>query len=85
MIKFEYVIQDVLGIHARPAGLLVREATKYQSSIILYKDDKMADAKKIFNIMKLGVKCGNVVTIKIDGEDEKSAAEGIFQILKTYL
>ena len=47
MKKFEYVIKDEVGIHARPAGLLVKEAKKYQSKVSITKDGKSAEATKI--------------------------------------
>ena len=61
MKSFEYVIKDEIGIHARPAGLLVKEAKKYESKIILKKDGKTAEATKLMAVMGLGVKCGNKI------------------------
>ena len=51
MKEFHYVIKDKLGIHARPAGLLVKEAMKFQAAIVIKKDEKEADAKRIFSVM----------------------------------
>lgn len=73
MKEFNYVIKDELGIHARPAGLLVKEAAKFQSAIKVKKDGKEADAKRIFGIMGLGVKKDNVITVSADGADEAEA------------
>ena len=58
MKTFEYVIKDEVGIHARPAGLLVKEAKKYESRVTVSKDGKSAEATKLMAIMGLGVKCG---------------------------
>ena len=55
MKKFEYVIKDEVGIHARPAGLLVKEANKYQSKVSITKDGKSAEATKLMALMGLGV------------------------------
>lgn len=77
MKKVDYTIKDELGIHARPAGLLVKEAGTYSSKITIAKDGKEADAKRLFNIMGLGVKCGDVVEITAEGEDEDAAIEGM--------
>ena len=82
MKSFEYVIKDELGIHARPAGLLVKEATGYKSSIKIAKGEKSADAKKIFGIMGLGVKCSETVILTIDGEDEAEAAANLGEFMK---
>ena len=77
MKKFEYTIKDAEGIHARPAGLLVKEAKKYESKIMLNKDGKSVEARKLMAVMSLGVKSGQVVEVEITGEDEETAFEGM--------
>ena len=68
MKEFKYVVTDAEGIHARPAGLLVKKAGEFTSSVTIAKGDKSADAKRIF-----GVKTGEEVTITADGADEDAA------------
>ena len=51
MKEFQYVITDPEGIHARPAGLLVKKAASYASTIMIGKGEKSADAKRIFGVM----------------------------------
>lgn len=75
MKKFNYVIKDEIGIHARPAGLLVKEAKKYESKITVSKDGKSAEARKLMALMGLGVKCGDEVEVTVDGTDEEQAFE----------
>ncbi|PXX54258.1 phosphocarrier protein [Hungatella effluvii] len=77
MKTFEYTIKDEVGIHARPAGLLVKEAKGYTSTIKVAKGEKDADATRLMAVMSLGVKCGDTVVVSIEGEDEEQAAEGI--------
>ncbi|MCI8925544.1 MAG: HPr family phosphocarrier protein [Lachnospiraceae bacterium] len=77
MKKFEYVVKDEVGIHARPAGLLVKEAKKYESKITISKDGKSAEATKLMAVMGLGVKCGQSVEVSVEGGDEDAAFEGI--------
>lgn len=77
MKNFSYVVKDEVGIHARPAGLLVKEAKKYESKITLSKDGKSADANKLIAVMSLGVKCGQTVEIEITGADEENAYQGM--------
>ena len=55
MKKLEYVIRDEIGIHARPAGELVKEAKKYNSRITISKDGKSVEATKLMAVMGLGV------------------------------
>ena len=75
MQSFSYVIKDEVGIHARPAGLLVKEAKKFQSKVKIVKGEKTADATKLMMVMSLGVKCGEEVTVEVEGEDEETACQ----------
>lgn len=77
MKKFEYVIKDELGIHARPAGMLAKEAKKYASKIAICKDGKKAEATKLMAVMSLAVKCGNTVEVEVEGDDEDTAFEAV--------
>ena len=72
-----YIITDEIGIHARPAGLLVKEAKKYTSKIVLSANGKSAEATKLMAVMGLGVKNGQEVDIAIEGGDEEFAFEGM--------
>ncbi len=82
MREFNYIITDPEGIHARPAGELVKAAKEFESKITLTKDGKSGDCKKIFGIMALAVKSGNEVTLTFDGSDEDSAYEKISEFMK---
>lgn len=77
MRTFNYEIKDEIGIHARPAGLLAKEAKKINSKVILNVNGKSAEATKLMAIMSLGVKHGQTVEITVEGEDEESAYEDI--------
>jgi phosphocarrier protein len=77
MKSFNYVIKDEIGIHARPAGLLVKEAKQYASKTTLIKDGKSADLTKLMAIMSLGVKCGDTITVQVEGDDEETAASAL--------
>lgn len=74
MKEFTYKICDEVGIHARPAGLLVKKAGEFLSDITVFKDEKSADAKKLFAVMGLGAKKGDTVRVQISGGDEDTAA-----------
>lgn len=82
MKQFTYIITDEAGIHARPAGLLVKEAAKFTSTTTIAKGAKKGDLKRIFGVMALGVKKGEKITVTCDGADEDVAAaalEAFFQ------
>ncbi|HJB96420.1 MAG TPA: HPr family phosphocarrier protein [Candidatus Mediterraneibacter intestinigallinarum] len=85
MKEFKYVITDPEGIHARPAGILVKQAAGYQSTVKITKGEKSADAKRIFGVMGLGVKTGEEVTITVEGADEDTAAAELETFFKENL
>lgn len=86
MKEFQYKIKDSVGIHARPAGLLVKEAEKFLSDIqIKMSDDRSADAKRLFALMGLGAAQDDVITVSISGEDEEVAAAAIKVFLEKNL
>lgn len=85
MQKYSYTIKDEQGIHARPAGELVKLAKAFNSEIKISKGLNTVDAKKIFGIMGLGVKKGDTVEFSFDGDDEEKAYEDIARFLETNL
>lgn len=82
MVKFTFVVKDELGLHARPAGLLVKEAAKCSSKVTLKKGDKSGDAKRIFNVMSLAVKCGDEVEVTVEGDKEQEEAAALEAFVK---
>lgn len=77
MSSFEYTIRDENGLHARPAGLLVRQAQALSSEIMIECSGKSASLKKLLAVMGLGVRCGDVVKVSAEG---KSAEEDLAKI-----
>ena len=77
MKEFTYVIKEELGLHARPAGLLVKEAKKFQSATTLAAKGKTAAAGKLIAIMSMGVKQGDEVTVQVEGPDEDAEFEAL--------
>lgn len=86
MQQFTYTIKDALGIHARPAGLLVASAKPFAGTdITVAKGDKSAKATQLMRLMSLGVKQGDTITVTAEGPDEVKAAEAIKQFLELNL
>lgn len=85
MKEFRYTIKDEMGIHARPAGLLVKKAAEFPCKITIGKDGKDVDLKRILGVMGLGAKCGQEVTIKCDGEQEEEAIAAVGKLLEENL
>lgn len=82
MKEFTFTITDPQGIHARPAGLLIKEAKKYESKITIAKGARTGDVKKIFAVMALGAKQGEEIKITVDGADEDTASAAMEAFLK---
>lgn len=85
MKTFCYEIKDAIGVHARPAGMLVKEAIKYDSRIVIKAGDKSAEATKLMALMGLGIKQGQKIEVTIDGSDEEKAFTGIKQFFEQNL
>ena len=75
MKEFTYTITDPNGIHARPAGLLVKQLKAFKSTVTIFKGDKNVDMKKLLAL-------GDAVTIKVEGEDEEACAAALEKFLK---
>ena len=82
MKEFEFVVTDPQGIHARPAGLLVKEAKKFESNISVFKGARKGNLKKIFTVMARGVKQGETIKVQVEGADEERAASTVEAFLK---
>ena len=85
MKTLSYTIKDEQGIHARPAGELVKAAKGFASEIKIGKGGNMVDAKKIFGIMGLGAKKGDTVEFTFSGEDEEQAYTAISDFMSANL
>ena len=77
MKQFTYTISDPLGIHARPAGMLAKEAKKFTSVCTITKGEQTKKLPQLMMLMSLGVKQGDAVTIQADGADEDAAIEAL--------
>ena len=75
-------IIDPIGIHARPASVLVNVSSKFKSNVSFKSNDKIANAKSIINLMALGAKQGSKVEIIVEGDDEAEAIEQIKETMK---
>ena len=78
MKQFNYVINDPLGLHARPAGLLAKLAKPYADTVItITKGDKTVKASQLMKLMSLAAKNGDEVTVTVEGPEEEAAFEAV--------
>ncbi len=85
MKHFTYTIQDEVGLHARPAGLLAKEAQKYKAKIVLEMDGKQAELTRLMAVMGMGIRKGDVIHIFVEGEDEAIAAKEMERFFQAHL
>lgn len=86
MKQFTYTIIDPVGIHARPAGVLAKQTKTLDSTITIAKaDGKSAAATKLMALMGLGIKCGETVTVTVEGGAEDANAAAMEQFFKENL
>lgn len=85
MKSFEYIIKDPVGIHARPAGLLVKEVKKYSCTVNVIKNDKTVNALKLMALMGMGIKQGDCIRVEVDGPDEETAVAELEMFFKNNL
>ena len=85
MKTFDYNVKDELGIHARPAGLLAKEAKQFQSTVMLTCKGKSAAATKLMAVMGMGVKHGDSVEVSVEGPDEDAAYEAMERFFRENL
>ena len=75
MKEFTYTITDPVGIHARPAGLLVKEIKKFAgSTVTVTKGEKSVNALKLMALMGMGIKQNDTVKVSVEGGDEEAVA-----------
>lgn len=85
MKEFQYTIQDVLGIHARPAGMLAKEAKRFGSVVTVGCGEKCANTAQMMKLMALGVKQGQTITVQAQGEDEDAAIAAMQELIERIL
>ena len=77
MIEKELYIPGDLGIHARPASMIVKKAIQFNSKITLIRKNTAADAKSIMSILMLATPGNSTITLRVSGDDERQAFDAI--------
>ena len=85
MKKFEYTITDPLGIHARPAGMLAKIARGFKCECTVSSGGRSARLTQLIQLMSMGIKHGDTITLAADGPDEEAAATAIMEFLRENL
>ncbi len=81
MVSKEIVVQNQVGLHARPATFFIQKANEFTSSVWIAKDSRMVNAKSLLGVLSLGITRGTVVKLTADGADEEAAIEGLTNLV----
>lgn len=85
MTSIKYVIKDELGLHARPAGKIVKLAKDFPGKVEIGSEDKMVDCKRIMGVMGLALKQGDTLCLTFEGEGEEEMAAKMQEFLEAEL
>ena len=77
MYTQEIIVNNEVGLHARPATFFIHKANEFRSGIWVEKDDRRVNAKSLLGVLSLGVTKGTTLTVIADGSDEKAAVEAL--------
>jgi phosphocarrier protein HPr len=83
MVEREVLIQNKLGLHARPAAEVVKIATRFRSDITICRDDLEVNGKSIMGVMMLAAEHGSTLTLRAQGPDEEEAVEALADLIKS--
>ena len=81
MYMKEVVVQNQVGLHARPATFFIQKANEYKSSIWVESDDRKVNAKSLLGVLSLGITKGLTITIIADGADEENAVNDLVSLI----
>ncbi len=82
-LQTEVTILNKLGLHARPAALLVQATSKFKSDIYIKKNDMEVNAKSILGVMMLAAECGSILAVSVAGEDAEEAAKEVIELFES--
>ena len=81
MFSKEVVVQNQVGLHARPATFFIQKANEFKSSVWVEKDERKVNAKSLLGVLSLGITKGTSINIIADGTDEKEAVEVLVRLI----
>ena len=83
MVSKEIVVQNQVGLHARPATFFIQKANEFSCSVWISKEERKVNAKSLLGVLSLGVTRGTAVTLIADGEDEEAAVTELANLIAT--
>ena len=83
MLQNTVVVQNQVGLHARPATFFIQKANEFKSSIWIEKEDRRVNAKSLLGILSLGIVGGTTIKIIADGTDEEDAVKDLVKLIES--
>jgi len=83
MLVKDVVVQNKVGLHARPATFFIQKANEYNSSIWVEKEERRVNAKSLLGVLSLGIVGGTSIRIIADGSDESTAIDSLVQLIQS--
>jgi len=77
----EAIVNNQVGLHARPATFFIQKANEFKSSVWVEKDERRVNAKSLLGVLSLGIVKGTSIILIADGPDEKDAVEGLIALI----
>ncbi len=83
MVSKEIVVQNQVGLHARPATFFIQKANEFKASVWVSKDDRKINAKSLLGVLSLGVTRGTTILLEADGPDEQEAIDALETLINS--
>lgn len=80
MLEKKVRVQNKLGLHARPAALLVKTANKFKADVFLTRESQVVNGKSIMGVMMLAANYGSEIILSVKGEDEETALTELIRL-----
>ena len=77
----EIIVQNQVGLHARPATFFIQKANEYKSTIWISREERKVNAKSLLGVLSLGITKNTAVTIAAEGGDEEEAVNGLLDLI----
>ncbi|MBE7051725.1 MAG: HPr family phosphocarrier protein [Ruminococcaceae bacterium] len=79
----EIIVENQVGLHARPATFFIQKANEYKSSIWISREERKVNAKSLLGVLSLGIIKGTKISIIAEGVDEQEAVEGLIDLINS--
>ena len=83
MFMKETVVNNQVGLHARPATLFIQKANEFKSSVWVEKDERRVNAKSLLGVLSLGIVKGTTINLIADGPDEEAAVNALVELINS--